>query len=312
MTLKLLLEDLISQNDLCNVSDRYKRMLVLRRASIAEHIISSFLKKGIDYHNRVLARIVEIRSIIKQEFDLDSKGEPMFLVRVDDFPRWDISSKKFLDFHKIVSKKDIPYLLGVIPYPSKAPFDPRPQNHKAIGKDNLEILKQLSNSEVEIAMHGITHQTKNAIRKTEIVGLNHEHLERRLVNGLIKLQEEGFKAELFVPSFNSFNLYSMKSLRKHFKVICGGPESVLYVGLRLSPCFLNGTLYVPSYYPAYGRAEEILKFVENAKKIKESLFVPLTLHWAWEVSNNFANVRKLCGAIQGRVVPWRSLYERDN
>ncbi len=315
MTLKILLGDLISPNDLYNVSCLYKGMLDLRRASILKHTISSFLKKGIDYHSRVLTRIVEIRSLIKKEFDLDREGEPVFLVRVDEFPRRDIGSKKFLEFHKILSRKNVPYLLGVIPcpsktYPSKSLFVPRSWNYGTIGEKDVEILKQLSNSTVEIAMHGITHQTKNTIRKTEIVGLNHKNLEKRLQKGLEKLQIEGFETELFIPPFNSFDLYSMESLRKYFKVVCGGPESVLYVDLRLSPCFLNGTLYVPSYYPAYGRAEEILRFVENVKKIKEFLFVPLTLHWTWEMSNNFVSVRKLCRVIQGRVVQWRSLYKR--
>jgi len=312
MTLRLLLTDLTSLNDLRSVLDRYKRMLVLGRSNIVKHIASSFLKRRIDYHNRVLARIVEIRSMIKQEFNLYREGEPVFLVRVDDFPDWNIETKRFPEFHKILSEKDIPYLLGVTPFPSRTPLNPKTRDNETIGEEELEVLRQVSVSAVQIAMHGVTHQTRSTYRPTEIIGLSPEDLERKLLRGLEKLREEGFKTEIFIPPFNSFDLRSVNILMKYFRVICGGPESVLRVGLRLSPCFLDGVLYVPSYFPAYGRAEEILRFVENAKAIKEPLFVPLTLHWNWEVRNDFADVEKLCNAIQGRVIPWGYLVQNLN
>jgi hypothetical protein len=308
MTLRLLLRDLVPNDYIPAISHRYQKMLDLQRASIIRHIFSRFSGKRINYHCRVLDRIIEIRSVIRKEFNLGNKGEPKFLVRIDDFPRWDMDSSKFKQFHEILSKSGIPYLLGVIPYPSKDPLNPRFQDYKEIGKDDLKVLEQLSASEVEFGMHGITHQTTSTIRNTEIVGLDHETLELKLSKGLEKLQNEVSKVDVFIPAFNSFDLYSMKIISKYFKVICGGPESVLYVGLKLSPSFLNGILYVPSYYPVYGRAREMLNFIENVRKIQEPLIVPLTLHWRWEAENGFTDVGQLCKVISGQVVPWRTLY----
>jgi hypothetical protein len=309
MTLRLLLRDLISPIELCSIQDQYKGMLILKRKNIITHITYSFLKRGIDYHNRVLARIVKIRSMIKKEFNLNTEGEPAFLVRVDDFPDPNIDAERFLTFHEILAEKNIPYLLGVTPFPSRAPLNPKNSDFGSIEGHELEILKQVSISKVEVAMHGVTHQTRSANRPTEIVGLNAENLESNLLRGLEELRTDGYKADVFIPPFNSLDLSSIKVLRKYFRVVCGGPESVLHVGLRLSPSFLNGVLYLPSYFPAYGRAREVLGFVQNLKTIREPVFVPLTLHWGWEVRDNFADVEKLCTVVQGRVLPWGNILQ---
>src|SRR5438552_767991 len=42
-------------------------------------------------------------------------NEPVILVRVDDFPRWDLDFQVFMRFDSIMAKHQVPYILGVIP-----------------------------------------------------------------------------------------------------------------------------------------------------------------------------------------------------
>jgi len=83
------------------------------------------------------------------------------------------------------------------------------------------------------------------------------------------LCRHGFKPKVFIPPFNTFDFQSLDVLRKYFRVVTGGPESINLVGFRLSPSILGGILYVPSYEFAYGRASEILDFV---RKVKDKRF----------------------------------------
>lgn len=285
LTLGLLLCDFIPRVDPFAIVDQYKDILAVQRQSRLKLALFSLLKKRIFYHDQVVARILEIRYSVKRKFQVESKGAPNFLVRVDDFPRWDMNSGEFLRFHRILSENEIPYILGVIPYPCTDTINPSSKNYCEIGRSDLDIVKQLASSSVEIAMHGFSHRTIGKFRDSEIIGVERRELEKKICKGSEKLQSEGLKVEVFIPPFNTFDFSSLEVLEKHFKVICGGPNSVFDVGLRISPSYINRTLYVPSYYPAYGRASEILPFVERIKKIKDYVVIPLTLHWAWEVNN---------------------------
>jgi hypothetical protein len=306
MTLNLLLRDLISNADNFIVTDEYSDSLRIKRKNVLTHLYCSLLKKKIPYHELVLSQVLHLRSIAKRALKVEGTGIPKFLVRVDDYPRWDKTSDEFLQFHKIMHENEVPYLLGVTPFPSRNPLDTKYQDLEEIKNEDLKILAKLQNSGVEIAMHGVTHQTVSSIRHSEIVGVNKKVLENRLSKGIKKLQSNNLGTEIFIPPFNTFDLNSMEILSKYFKVICGGPESVLYVGLKLSPSFIDKTLYLPSYYPAYGTAEEILPFVEKVKKIQDYVIVPLTLHWSWEANSGFRQVEKLCQTLQGSTVSWRS------
>ena len=282
-------------------------MTILKRSNILKHILFSFLQRPILYHNKILSQIVDIRNSVKVQSDT-TPGKPTFLLRVDDFPRWDKTSDQFLSFHEILFKNEIPYLLGVTPFPSRNPFSTATQDDHAIESRDLDILKQITKCGAEIAMHGYSHQTINLHRKTEIVGLPAEQLESKILKGLEKLRLEGLPTDFFIPCFNSFDALSLRILRKYFKVICGGPESVLHIGLKFSPSYIDNTLYIPSYYPAYGKAKELLLFIENVKKIKENIIIPLTLHWAWEIENDFIDVHKLCNTIKGQTLSWQLYF----
>jgi len=305
----LLISHLVPPVDALKITNEYETMLVMNRSSILKHAIRSLLKKKMLYHNAVLSRILELRSSIRRKYHLENIGKPTFLVRVDEFPQFVDSSSNtshFLEFHKILSKHEIPYLLSVTPFPSRKPLVKGFEEYREIDRVDLEILKELVHSGVEIAMHGIAHQTIDRYRYTEIVGVPGAELEQKILRGVKKLQSEGLETEIFIPPFNTFDLPSLRVLARHFKVICGGPESVLYVGLRFSPSFLSDTLYVPSYSPAYGRAREMLPFIEEVKSFKDYVIVPLALHWSWEAKNDFADIDGFCRAIKGETISWTS------
>ena len=310
MTLGLLLSDFASPCDIAKIINSYEDMVTMRRSTVLKHILFRLLKRRIPYHSKVLSRTLEIRRLVKEKFQLCSNGKPTFLLRVDDFPRWDISTDQFLRFHNILSTHEIPYLLGVTPFLCKDPLSTAFQACNEMTKDDMNILRKISECGVEVAMHGFSHQTTNTYRHTELVGVSKQEIERKLIKGIEKFHSNGLKTDFFIPCFNTFDLPSLRILKRYFKVICGGPESILYIGLRLSPSYVEDILYVPSYYPAYGRAKEILPFIENVKKIKENILVPVTVHWSWEIENNFRDVTKLCQFIKGQTGSWTSFLSR--
>jgi hypothetical protein len=252
----------------------------------------------------VLEAIVNIRKEIKKDFNVRTNSSPVFLVRVDDFPRWDLLTKDFLRFHEVLLKHDIPYLLGVIPFRSQNPLMPSNKSFRKLRPADLDILSNLKLSGVNIAMHGVTHQTVRSFRKSEIIGVSKSILEKRITAGLKELNSHGIQTDIFIPPFNSFDLASAEILCKYFKIICGGPESVPLIGLKTAPSFIGDTLYMPSYYPAYGRSKQIIPFVERVKQLDEFVVVPITLHWAWESNNAFSALGDFCKSISGRVISW--------
>jgi hypothetical protein len=303
-TIDLLINDLTPTTNASKIFENYEKFLNMKRSNIFKHFIFSKINKRIPYHNQVLLRILKIRTSVKKEFQVSSLEKPMFLVRVDDFPRWDRNTAEFMQFHKILAENEIPYLLGVIPFPSLNPLVSGFQENHVIEDSDIDVLRQITKQGVEVAMHGVTHQTTNSTRPSEIVGVKKEELEEKIKKGKNKLDSEKLQTDFFIPPFNTFDIPSIEIISKYFKVICGGPESVLYVGLRISPSYLRDTLYIPSYYPSYGRTEEILPFINNVKNIGDGVVIPLTLHWAWEAKSKFINLEKFCKAIHGQTLSW--------
>jgi hypothetical protein len=128
MTLNLLLRDLISNTNNLTVTNEFSDYLRIKRKNILTHLYCSLLKRNIPYHELVLSQVLHLRSTAKRIFNVEGTGIPKFLVRVDDYPRWDISSDKFLKFHRIMYENQVPYLIGVTPFPSRNPLDTKSQN----------------------------------------------------------------------------------------------------------------------------------------------------------------------------------------
>lgn len=264
-------------------------------------------------HLLVIDRIVDLRLSFKKKLGIEnSGGRPKFLIRVDDFPRWDISSEKFKRFNEIFSKKRIPYLLGVTPFLSEEPLNPRCRKFRQLNDYDIEMINSLVSKGVEIALHGFSHKTIKENLHSELLGVTQEEIRERISLSLNELKRFNSQISVFIPPFNTFDFHSIEILGKYFKIICGGPESIPFVGFRLSPSYLNGCLYIPSYEPMYEKANVICRYIHNLKELKEQIIIPITLHWAWEIKNDFEDVEKLLEEIKDYVIRWNSLLKLEN
>lgn len=327
-TLKLILRDLIIE-DKSNyeriISDdnikQLKKKIFLNSNALflyTPNIIKKFLSR-LELFNKpkshlsVIDRIVDLRLSLKKKLGIEnSDGRPKFLIRVDDFPRWDISSEEFKRFDEIFSKKGIPYLLGVTPFLSEEPLNPRCRRFRQLNDYDTEMINSMVSEGVEIALHGFSHKTIKENFHSELVGLQKEEIKEKINLSLNELKRYTTQIRVFIPPFNTFDFHSMEILGKYFKIICGGPESIPFVGFRLSPSYLNGCLYVPSYEPMYEKARVIYKHVKKLKELKEYIIIPITLHWAWEIKNDFEDVEKLLEEIKDYVIRWNSLLKLEN
>ncbi|HOL34294.1 MAG TPA: DUF2334 domain-containing protein [bacterium] len=114
---------------------------------------------------RVFKKIEGIRSQFK-----DFTGriplifDDMYLVRVDDYPHWSCNIEQFTKFLDIMVQNDITFLLGVTPMLSYERHSISNDRFRTLTENEVNLLKKYKN--VEIALHGLTHQTirKNLIR----------------------------------------------------------------------------------------------------------------------------------------------------
>jgi len=231
-------------------------------------------------------------------------GEPLFLVRVDDFPRWDQETTLYPRFHRLLAEREIPYLLGVTPFLVEQPADRHSRNYRRLSDYERGLLSTLSQEGVEIALHGFTHQTRYPRPRSELLRMSDQRLAQQIEEGLRELGEIGLSAEAFIPPFNAFSRQAARVLARYFRVLCGGPESVKFVGFRLAPSCLEGMFYLPSYPPAYGPSSVLCEFVTSLLEQPLSWPVPLTIHWAWEVGNEFEGIRRLAALVEGKVRRW--------
>lgn len=226
-----------------------------------------------------------------------------FIIRVDDFPRWDIPSEKFIEFHNILKRFDSTYILGVIPNLSLEPTEMLNKKTRYLTQEEIEMLKLVKAEGGTIALHGLTHQTIRRGSHSEFVGLAAELVEEKIKTGLHLLEEYGFKTQIFIPPFNTIDKSNLRMLVRYFSIICGGPETLPLLGNR--PVLERG-LYIPSYPPFYNKAIKILEYLKDSgQRLKE--VVPITLHWAWELKNNFKDVYKLCRFIAGKTYSYMEL-----
>jgi len=316
-TLILLGADLI--NFARDPRDTYKTLISIKQVFDPITARYNYFKLRLDrlfgwdstYHWDVVQKILEIRQIIRAKVNTKRLGTDgvRFIVRVDDFPRWDIPTELYRDFHDIFVRYSIPYLLGVTPHLCQKPLDPTCNIYRKLTDSEIILLEEVARTGAELAIHGYSHKTRQARPRSELIGATSDEIRKNIENALTELREIGFEVDIFIPPFNTIDRNSFLQLSDYFSLICGGPESIRWLGLTLSPAFLDGTLYVPSYSPAYGQANVLTKFVEKLEVIKDSLVIPLTLHWAWEKEDGFVGVKNLCQRLRGRLITWRSLKE---
>jgi hypothetical protein len=250
------------------------------------------------------------------EFLLNTNGgkrvkKPVCVIRVDDFPRWDLQFSDYEKFHNILRNNKIPYLLGVTPHAALHPLEVDCTEFLNLEKDEIEFLKAAKQQSVTIAFHGYNHKT-NGEARSEFDSIDQRAIEQKIENGLRYLKENiGVTTDIMIPPFNHFGRWTIPILGKYFRIICGGPETLPILGLAQSPSLLEDNIvYIPSYRPLYGRTAYINRFLKKFIKKQKYAFLPITIHWAWEENEGYKDLQEFCSLIQNfDVISWDNLKD---
>ena len=251
-------------------------------------------------------RIQMLRQKLRNTLAVSLASKPArVLLRVDDFPSLCEESKEFARFHSIALENNIPYLLGVTPYLARQSSSPH------LTDPEHRLLRQCAREGAEIALHGITHQKRSERPASELMGLSEQALQENIIAATGYLDRLGLRVSGFIAPFNSYDPRTLQVVAQHFKVMTGGPESVYTLGFLVGPCFLYGSLYVPSYRSTYDLRARDLRSFESLLTRSEGLVLPVTLHWADELQKDgFKTFRALCALIRDRALSWRD-YVQD-
>ena len=234
-----------------------------------------------------------------------------FVLRVDDFPAWTaamdefVPASEFMAFHEVLSRNRIPYLIAVTPQPCVRPLDRNEKRTRQLTGAEQQILRNVAADGASLALHGVTHRTRSHRTHAEFIGMDDDFFEEQIRYGQLELQRmTGITAKVFVPPFNRIGPSQLGVLSRYFAIVCGGPESVPLLGRRGIEPLSNGSTYLPSYPPYYGRAHEILQAIERQPSAQLQC---LTLHWEWERRRGYAELESFCAALRNRVHGWDRL-----
>jgi hypothetical protein len=223
-------------------------------------------------------------------------GTPKFVIRVDDYPRWDISSEEYLPFHEVFARNGVSYILGVTPF-----LDYDGLGAGVISRRAVEILRGLRDHDVEFALHGFTHRRRMGAGgfPCETCFYDDESLEwwrQRAFNWFE--YHLGGAPRHYIPPFNTLTQRDFAMLSSYMPVIHGGPLSLSTLG-KFSQTVLNdGVTYLPSFEPFYNRARGLLEvFDKGLNGFRHSITYSLTLHWAWEYEKGLGDVERLLSLL---------------
>ena len=244
----------------------------------------------------------------------EAEGAPRLLVRVDEFPHyraWDeperFGTEGFRRFHEIMRAAGVPYLIATLPHVARHPLDPGETAERELDAGEKEMIDELRRDGVAFAVHGWCHRTRRVEprRRSELAGLNEEELKRLLDRADGALAELGVEAPVFVPPFNRFGARQYPLLARRYEIVCAGPETVSELGFRRTPIALSDSVFLPSYPPFYGRASEVLPAVRRLIELRAALWVPIVLHWGWELEAGWIELERLAGELARYAVEWR-------
>jgi len=253
-----------------------------------------------------------------RRFRLDALGEaavgpPRALVRVDEFPHarafdpaGEFGTDAFRRFHAVLAEAGIPYLLAITPHVSRDYLDPELAERRELDPGELETLRALPRDGVVFGLHGADHRTRHPSPRhhSELCGLDPARTAERIDGARAVFDRQGLRTPVFVPPFNRFDAAQYPLLAERFEVVCGGPESIRLLGWQPTPAWHRDAVYLPSYAPLYGTATEAMAGIEHLIAQEAALWAPITLHWGWELRDDFAALRRLCGLLQGCAANW--------
>jgi hypothetical protein len=113
---------------------------------------------------------------------------------------------------------------------------------------------------------------------------------------------------IFIPPYNAINRDQIAYLTRHFKVICGGPETARFTDCYTGPVALrNGAWYVPSFFPFYGAAAEVVSRMPRLLRQSRGLAC-ITVHMPVEARDGFAALMSLIERLGEAVIPWSCFF----
>jgi uncharacterized protein DUF2334 len=268
----------------------------------------------LDYETAVAEPLLAARRAALGE---GAAAAPRFLVRVDEFPHyqaWDdperFGTARYERFHEIMAAAGVPYLVAVLPRVAREPLSPTASGSRPLEPGEAAMLRRLSGEQVAFGLHGRDHRTRftSPRRHSELCGLSLAATEELLEDGLAELARHEIHPTVFVPPYNRFDAGQFETLARRFEVVCGGPESIGTMGFHSTPQWRGEAVYLPSYAPVYGRAADVLPVVEWAIERGAGLWVPVVLHWGWEMQAGWGDLERLAERIAPYAVGWEDLH----
>ena len=270
----------------------------------------------LDFESGVMGPLMAARrAALGQEA---AAGPPRFLVRVDEFPHfqaWDdpaqFGTERYERFHAVMHSAGLAYLVAVLPRVSREPLVPAGTESRALDAGELEMLRRIASERVSFGLHGLDHRTRfdSPHHHSELCGLGPAETEDLLDRALGELAPHGIRPDVFVPPYNRFDAGQFQALARRFRVVCGGPESIGTMGFHSTPQWRGETVYVPSYLPVYGRAAGVLPAAQRAIELGAGLWVPIVLHWGWEMGDDWEALKRLAELIAPHAATWEEFQQ---
>lgn len=244
-------------------------------------------------------------------------GPARLLVRVDEFPNYDSLDvpahgiDAYWRFHGVMRDAGVPYLVAVQPALAREPLNPDATGGRPLDAAELDMLARLRADGVAFAQHGYDHRTRthHMPDNTELQGRSDAELGALLDRGLAFLAEHDVRPRVLVPPFNTFTARQWPVLAQRYAVVTGGPESVSRMGYHRTPLFRDGTVYAPCYQPLYGHARTISDVIEEPLTGGDGVWMTITLHWEWELEDDFAALRALLERIAPAARTWADFLD---
>jgi hypothetical protein len=268
-------------------------------------------KRGrLDYERAVVDPLDAARRAV---LGAAAPAPPRFLIRVDEFPHylaWDdptgYGTERYRRFHALMAGAGVPYLVAVLPRVSHDALNPEESRWRALDEGERAMLAELPADRVSFGLHGLDHRTRFASprRHSELCGLDRAATETLLDKGFAELAPLGIAPEVFVAPYNRFDAAQYDVLARRFAVVTGGPESVGLLGFQRTPVWRGEAVYLPSYFPLYGHAHEVLPAAQRLIERRAGLWAPIVLHWGWEADADWQALERLLDAIAPYAADW--------
>jgi len=238
----------------------------------------------------------------------EAPAAPLVLVRVDDYPHWSVPTARFRTFHQIMAAAGVSFLLGATPFLAANPLSPVSDQRPEDATEWEWLAEAVESRQAEVGLHGATHRTRRLGFHSEFDGMPLARARAVIAEAWAALERRGCRPVAFVPPFDRFPPALWSALPDECRILCLGPESLLDVPPAPSVGLRNGRTVVFSLPPFYGRADQILAALEGARWLERpGAVLPITLHWTWELDDDFAAVGRLARRIATRTGSWRSL-----